>query len=282
MRQLCSESAAPSFFRPPGRGVVLAVSSRRSSPSSEGGTIRKQVRTASASALLVACHPASRPARCRHSSSSHSPTAPSGEPRARTQASTTFALTPCLLAVGVAGAARSRASASVTAHISERRTSSLGSARTTPLVRVRLRLAHRHERGRKRPRQRLDPTAVMPVDERAPARPPALRDDLEIGQHPTPGKELHHQRDHVGSEADIWPESDIRGARVGEGLIAASRRSQRPEELRCSGRVEDKPRGGPQREVVLGVRGRVVSGEGLGRRLVIERGANGTSAGVWE
>ena len=63
----------------------------------------------------------------------------------------------------------------------------------------------------------------MPVDERAPARPPALSDELEIGQQPTPGKELHHHCDRVGSEADIGPESDTRGAHVGEGLIVASR-----------------------------------------------------------
>ena len=56
-----------------------------------------------------------------------------------------------------------------------------------------------------------------------PARPPATSDELEIGQQPTPGKEFDHHCDRVGSEADIGRQIDIRGSRVGEGLVVASR-----------------------------------------------------------
>ena len=70
MRQFCSESGEVSFRLLARAGT--SAGSTSSSPSSGGGTIRKQVRTASVSALFVACHSASRPASCTHSSSSHS------------------------------------------------------------------------------------------------------------------------------------------------------------------------------------------------------------------
>ena len=82
------------WARPPGRAARFLASS------SGGGTIRKQVRTVSASALLVACHTASRPASSTHSSSSHSPMAPSGEPRARTQDRRRSPRRPAAAAVG--------------------------------------------------------------------------------------------------------------------------------------------------------------------------------------
>ena len=98
-RNRCARSAPnlaeSSLFRLLGR-TGTSAGSTPSSPSSGGGTIRKQVRTASASALFVACHTASRPASCTHSSSSHPSREPSGEPRARSQASTTVALAPRL------------------------------------------------------------------------------------------------------------------------------------------------------------------------------------------
>ena len=103
-----------------------------------------------------------------HSSSSHSPMAPSGEARARTQASTMFALAPRRLAGGVAGGARSRARAPVMADISERRTSSLGSGPCSPGSFPRsIQVQHGWRMRPKGPHQRLDPTPVMPVDERA-------------------------------------------------------------------------------------------------------------------
>ena len=108
------------------------------------------------------------------------------------------------------------------------------------------------ERGRKGPRERFDPTPVMPVDERAPARPPALsrrtRDRAAAG----PGQGARPPFDRVGGEADIGPEHDAGGIRVRERRIAASQRRQRAEESRGSGRVEHVARCRPRREVLLG------------------------------
>jgi hypothetical protein len=122
----------------------------------------------------------------------------------------------------------------------------------------------------------------MPVDEGAPTRPPTIGDELEVGQHPTPGQELHHHCDRVGGEPHIGPEGDPRGARVGAGRVGVGRRRQQPQEPRGSGCVEDKPRGSPQREVLLGARRRGGSRGCLGARRVVERGGDRASAGVRE
>ena len=282
-RQPSPGSGGRSFFRVPGRVGALAVSgvaassSGVSSFSSEGGTIRKQVRTDSAVALLVACHTASRPASRMHSSSSHSPRAPSGDPRALTQMSTTFALVRRRLAVVVAGLTRSRARASVDRPHQRAQDLVAGFA---PLIRERAAPVRRRgdtrrrERGRKGPHERFDPTAVTTVDERAPARPPAVIDEREIGQQPASGQELDHHPDRVGGEADIGPENDAGGIRVRERRIAVSQRRQRAEESRRSGRVEHVPRCRPRREVLLGRRGGMRSAECSGGRLAVERGAD--------
>ena len=113
----------------------------RASPFSEGGTIRKQVRTVSASALLVACHTTSRLASCSQSRSSLSRNTPSGDPSARTQALTTFspaAPPPRRPSVDGTNVIGSRARASVTLHISERRTSSLRVVPFSPISPIRL------------------------------------------------------------------------------------------------------------------------------------------------
>ena len=138
--QLASVCGERCFF-PLGLGRWRSRPSGVSSPSSEGGTIRKHVRTDSASTLLVPCHSAktSRQLRCISSSApssppSHSPMSPSGEPRALTQAAATLGIVSRWRARdgrgGVTTSSRTRAS--VIVHIIERRTSWLSAAPSWP------------------------------------------------------------------------------------------------------------------------------------------------------
>ena len=86
------------------------------------------------------------------------------------------------------------------------------------LVRVRLEQVHSHERGRQGPDKRLDPAAVVPAHQQAPACRPAPGHALEIGQQPARAKELDHEGDRVGGEADIGSERDGRRSPSVEGV----------------------------------------------------------------
>ena len=86
----------------------------------------------------------------------------------------------------------------------------------------------------------------------------------------------------MGGEADIGSERDGRRAPVGEGVVVSRQRGQRREERRGGRRTEHEARRGPRRQARLGARGRGGSGVGSGGKLVKEREADRTVAGVGE
>ena len=260
MRQLGSEDGhvlRSSLSQSPRRGctrrvgrLVLLVVGGRDDP--KAGPYRFDIW------VLVACHSARLPASCAHSSSPDPLTTPSGEERARTQASTTFAFAPGRPVVGATGVTRPRARASVTAHISVRRTSSLGtmSRSSCRLVGTQLKLAHRHERGRESPHQRLDPTRSCPSTS---GRQTAV-------QRPATNSRWGSSRPRERSSttmATAWAAKRISGASAtptgpasGKGCSPLCAEATVERNFAAADGSSDKTRGSPQREGHLDARGR--------------------------
>ena len=168
-----------------------------SSLSSDGGTIRKQVRTASNAALLVACQARSCSASCTHSSSAQPCMAPSGEASALTHASSTLPLVLLSLRRGLSFFRQ--VSGKDVRHRPHQQTqdfaTSLCPRKGKPSSVFGPAWRTSRERCREGPHQRLNPAAVAPVNERSPACTPMATGEFEIGEKPATGEELDRQSD---------------------------------------------------------------------------------------
>ncbi len=182
----------------------------RSSSSPTGGTIRKQVRTGSASVVAVACQASRFPASTASSSSSAS-TVPSGETRAASHAST-GALVLARRRRSVGWRSRGEPAGQCIREAPHERAECIARCLRLPNVASEILAPDGRARGQercgKRPNESLDPTSVGTVDQRTPPGPPSVGCAFERREDSPPRGQFHDHLRRPGGEPEVGGKRD--------------------------------------------------------------------------